>query len=60
MIVVGGGILDIDVTDTLTVDGFIQANSLDVASSGEDRGTGGSGGSIYIRTGNFTGTSSSL
>ena len=50
----GGGILDIEVIDTLKVDGYILANSRDLVG---DRigGSGGSGGSILIRTGNFTG-----
>ena len=51
---IGGGILRLDVLHLLVVDGYIRANSLDLTS---DRAisSGGSGGSIYIRTGNFTG-----
>ena len=50
----GGEILDIEVIDTLKVDGYILANSCDLV---EDRsgGSGSNGGSILIRTGNFTG-----
>ena len=55
---IGGGILRLDVLNLLVVDGYIRANSLDLAG---DRagGSGGSGGSIYIRAGNFTGLSNS-
>ena len=51
----GGGILDIEVVDTLKVDGYIWANSRDLVGD-RSGGSGGSGGSILIRTGNFTGT----
>ena len=51
---IGGGILRLDVANLLVVDGYIRANSLDLA--GYRAGvSGGSGGSIYIRAGNFTG-----
>lgn len=43
----------------LEVSGYVQANSLDVEdlSNGQYQYSGGgSGGSIYIQTGNFTGT----
>jgi len=43
-----------DVTKTLKVDGYIQANSLDL-NGARNGGSGGSGGSILIDTGNFTG-----
>ena len=41
--------------DTLKVDGYIWANSRDLVGD-RSGGSGGSGGSILIRTGNFTGT----
>ncbi|KAK2190041.1 hypothetical protein NP493_91g04042, partial [Ridgeia piscesae] len=50
-----GGILDIEVVDTLKVDGYIWANSRDLVGD-RSGGSGGSGGSILIRTGNFTGS----
>ena len=51
---IGGGIFRLEVKHLLVVDGYIHANSLDLA--GNRAGcSGGSGGSIYIRTGNFTG-----
>ena len=46
--------LDISVAGTLKVDGYIQANSRDI-SGNRPGASGGSGGSIYIVTGNFTG-----
>ncbi|CAH1775844.1 unnamed protein product, partial [Owenia fusiformis] len=52
----GGGILEIDVTGTLTVDGYISSNSNDIGSSVNDGSSGGSGGSIFINTGNFSGS----
>ncbi len=47
--------MDVVVSGGLTVDGYIQANSLDV-NGARDGGSGGSGGSIRIQAGNFTGT----
>ena len=52
----GGGRLEIEVNHTLTVDGYIMANSEDVLSVSSWSGaSGGSGGSILINTVNFTG-----
>ncbi|KAK3576661.1 hypothetical protein CHS0354_004945 [Potamilus streckersoni] len=51
----GGGVLELDVKHTLTVDGFIKANSLPVVSSSY-LASGGSAGSILINTVNFTGS----
>ena len=46
------------VSGTLEVSGYVQANSLDVSglTTGQyEYSGGGSGGSIWIETGNFTG-----
>lgn len=51
----GGGILKISVIHTLTVDGYIRANSLNVLASTGSLASGGSGGSIEIKTVNLTG-----
>jgi hypothetical protein len=51
----GGGKLVIEVQHTLTVDGYIQANSKAVHNAGATLASGGSGGSIIIRTVNITG-----
>ena len=48
----GGGVVELTVKKTLTVDGYIRANSEDVKAS---LASGGSGGSVLIRTQNFTG-----
>ena len=53
----GGGRLEIDVSQTLTVDGHIMANSEDVLYTNSwQKSSGGSGGSILIHTVNYTGT----
>ena len=44
-----------DVSHTLTVDGYIQANSRDVRNTQNSLASGGSGGSIIIRAVNITG-----
>lgn len=54
----GGGKIEMNVNGKLEVSGFLQANSDDVTgllSGQEPYSGGGSGGSIYIQTGNFTG-----
>ena len=51
----GGGHLVMDVSHTLTVDGYIQANSRDVRNTQNSLASGGSGGSIIIRAVNITG-----
>ena len=54
----GGGKIEMHVAGTLEVSGFVQANSEDVQdlTSGQYAYSGGgSGGSIYVMTGNFTG-----
>ena len=45
--------LHIDVSGTLSVDGYIQSNSLAVDT---ERTGGGAGGSVIIQAVNFTGT----
>ena len=44
-----------DISHTLTVDGYIRANSRDVSNAHSSLASGGSGGSIIIRTVNITG-----
>ena len=44
-----------EISGTLAVDGYIKANSYDTTSTIYNGASGGSGGSIYIQTGNFTG-----
>ena len=44
-----------EIAGTLAVDGYIKANSYDTTSTIYNGASGGSGGSIYIQTGNFTG-----
>ena len=57
----GGGILEIEMEDILQVDGFIKANSLDIGVTSDLAGaSGGSGGSILIHTGAFTGENHSI
>ena len=54
----GGGKIEIEVAGGLEVSGYIQANSLDVEdlTAGQYQYSGGgTGGSIMIHTGNFTG-----
>ena len=55
----GGGRLEIDVSHTLAVEGYIMANSDNVPNTANDLSSGGSAGSILIRTVNFTGTHAS-
>ena len=50
----GGGILEIVVHNTLTVDGYVKSNSGDVGGV-SDGSSGGSGGSIHVQTVNYTG-----
>ena len=50
---VGGGIIRINVTDKLQIDGVIHSNGNDAAA---EAGGGGSGGSVLIRCGILTGT----
>ncbi|MCD6459956.1 hypothetical protein J7L67_04735 [bacterium] len=52
----GGGIIDIDVSGTLTLDGTIRSNG----ANGQYYGGGGSGGSIKIVTDSFAGASTGL
>ena len=55
-IAVGGGILEMNILHTLTVDGYIKANSENVQGvSNWYSASGGSGGSIHIVTVNYTG-----
>lgn len=55
-IAVGGGILEMNILHTLTVDGYIKANSENVQGvSNWYSASGGSGGSIHIITVNYTG-----
>ncbi|MDD5146475.1 MAG: fibronectin type III domain-containing protein [Candidatus Pacebacteria bacterium] len=52
----GGGIVELNVTGTLTLNGFITANGSDGAkTSSYGEGGGGSGGSIYITVNTLTG-----
>ncbi|WAR26294.1 hypothetical protein MAR_011998 [Mya arenaria] len=51
----GGGVLHMEVAHTLAVDGYIKANSYDTGSN-TGGASGGSAGSIYIQTHNFTGS----
>ena len=44
-----------EVSGTLLVDGYIKANSYDTTSTIYNGASGGSGGSIFIHAGNFTG-----
>ena len=44
-----------DISRTLGVDGYIKANSYDTGSTTYNGASGGSGGSIIIKTANFTG-----
>ena len=53
----GGGILDVRVSGTLLLDGYMLANSGDLVGNRKG-GSGGSGGSILIHAGNFTGQQS--
>lgn len=46
-----------EIDHTLSVDGYIKANSENTNSAVTNGASGGSGGSIYIRTHNFTGLS---
>lgn len=55
-VVVGGGILELNIDHTLTVDGYIKANSENVRGvTNWYSASGGSGGSIHITTVNYTG-----
>ena len=44
-----------EISGTLSVDGYIKSNSYDTTSTIYNGASGGSGGSILINTGNFTG-----
>ena len=44
-----------EISGILTVDGYIKANSYDTTSTVYNGASGGSGGSIEINTGNFSG-----
>ena len=44
-----------EISRLLSVDGYIKANSYDTTSTVYNGASGGSGGSIIINTGNFTG-----
>ena len=57
--ILGGGIIVMDIANTLKVDGYIQANSKNL-NGDRNGGSGGSGGSILIHAGNFTGQLTSL
>jgi len=50
----GGGVLHMEVAHTLAVDGYIKANSYNT-NSHANAASGGSAGSLYIQTHNFTG-----
>ena len=56
IIILGGGVILMEVAHTLTVDGYIKANSENTKSLLPDGASGGSGGSVQIWTHNFTGT----
>ena len=45
-----------EISRTLSVDGYIKANSYDTTSTVYNGASGGSGGSIIINTANFTGS----
>lgn len=48
--------MELEIEDILQVDGFIKADSLDIGVTSDLSGaSGGSGGSIMIHTGAFTG-----
>ena len=49
-----------EISRLLSVDGYIKANSYDTRSTVYNGASGGSGGSIIINTGNFTGNAHSL
>lgn len=56
---VGGGVLELNIDHTLTVDGYIKANSENVQGvTSWYSASGGSGGSIHITTVNYTGQGS--
>ncbi|MBI2442256.1 MAG: hypothetical protein HYV35_12915 [Lentisphaerae bacterium] len=54
----GGGVIRLEVTSSVTVDGTLTANGGDLGSPGYSGG--GSGGSIFIRCRNFTGATGGI
>ena len=57
----GGGLIRIQASDNVTLNGLLTANAQDGWSSGSSRfGGGGSGGGIFITCARFTGTATGL
>jgi hypothetical protein len=53
----GGGVIRLEISETLVLDGTIASNGGDIITNNR-KGAGGSGGSIYIKTGTLNGTGS--